>query len=448
MGNRRPLQSADTQSLTTVGSRHSYGTIGEHQSGRSSFPKSRSRETYRGGHPLFDVPEEIDEDYLENALEADGLYLGSFLPSSRSNLHYCPHRFALGLAPRRIIPPLILPTPPSTTPHALCFPSPLPELLLSISLFALSHLLNPSLFMLAGVILPHPTAQSVLGTALHVFLRNALRTAAFPTLGLSLPGGIATFRAPAFWHAWWLALGWSLAEVAAGVAQGYETLTLYRDALIPEGRAREIVTSAVTAPAWEPKNNRNESSSPPRAADERLRESLSRGEDGGMSMDISGSPVRGRRLEPSFTSIQIGNDAETQLEVDRDFDELVAVKAREELEDLYGFAPIRVPVFVLSLLRVASILLSLGFVLLLSAGYLTSPLASPPAAEDTTIPPSWSNGMFWGTFACVCSINWALSLLHTPAFLPRVGIHVVAYLGFLIGLGSLFAGLGMWGVLS
>jgi hypothetical protein len=194
--------------------------------------------------------------------------------------------------------------------------------------------------MLAGVILPHPTAQSVLGTALHVFLRNALRTAAFPTLGLSLPGGIATFRAPAFRHAWWLALGWSLAEVAAGVAQGYETLTLYRDALIPEGRAREIVTSAVTAPAWELKNNRNESSSPPRAADERLRESLSRGEDGGMSMDISGSPVRGRRLEPSFTSIQIGNDAETQLEVDRDFDELVAVKAREELEDLYGFAPI------------------------------------------------------------------------------------------------------------
>jgi hypothetical protein len=56
--------------------------------------------------------------------------------------------------------------------------------------------------------------------------------------------------------------------------------------------------------------------------------------------------------------------------------------------------------------------------------------------------------MFWGTFACVCSINWGLSLLHTPAFLPRVGIHVVAYLGFLIGLGSLFAGLGMWGVLS
>jgi hypothetical protein len=76
MGNRRPPLSPDTQSLTTVGSRHSYGTIGEHQSGRS-FPKSHSPEAYRSGHPLFDVPEEVDEEYLEKALEAEGLYLGS-----------------------------------------------------------------------------------------------------------------------------------------------------------------------------------------------------------------------------------------------------------------------------------------------------------------------------------------------------------------------------------
>jgi hypothetical protein len=56
--------------------------------------------------------------------------------------------------------------------------------------------------------------------------------------------------------------------------------------------------------------------------------------------------------------------------------------------------------------------------------------------------------MFWGTFAGVCGINWGLSLLHTPVFLPRVGVHVVAYLGFLVGLGTLFAGLGVWDALS
>ena len=110
------------------------------------------------------------------------------------------------------------------------------------------------------------------------------------------------------------------------------------------------------------------------------------------------------------------------------------------------------PVFVFCVLRVASVLLSLGIVLLLSAGYLTAPLSSPPTAEyavtTTTIPPCWSNSVFWGTFFGVCGVNWGLSMLHTPVFLPRVGVHVVAYLGFLIGLGMLFTGLSMWDALS
>lgn len=109
------------------------------------------------------------------------------------------------------------------------------------------------------------------------------------------------------------------------------------------------------------------------------------------------------------------------------------------------------PVFVSCLLRIASIFLSLGIVLLLSAGYLTSPLAEPPTSKGVLTamtPPSWSNHLFWSTFLGVCAINWCLSLLHTPVFLPRVGVHVVAYLGLLVGLGTLFAGLGLWDALS
>ena len=52
------------------------------------------------------------------------------------------------------------------------------------------------------------------------------------------------------------------------------------------------------------------------------------------------------------------------------------------------------------------------------------------------------------TFALVYAVHLALSLLHSPMLLPRVGVHVVAYVGFLVGLGSVFAGLGMWGALS
>jgi len=183
----------------------------------------------------------------------------------------------------------------------------------------------------------------VLGTALHVVLRNALRTAALPILAIH--GGAATFRAPAFRRVWWLALGWSLAEVAAGIAQGYETLALYRDVLVPESNARELAASVVAPPTWPPKNGGggSDSASPPAAADERLRESLSRGEDGGgPCTEVAGSsPVRGRQLQPSSRSPwTAASDAEIRLEVDKDFDELVAVKAREELEELYGFPAI------------------------------------------------------------------------------------------------------------
>jgi len=333
------------------------------------------------------------------------------------------------------VPPLIWPTVAPTTPHLPYFPTPLSELLLSVSLFALAHSLNPYLFALADALFPHPLPASILGTSLHVLLRNALRIAAFPLLQLAVPDGDAMYSAHAFRRLWWFALGWSLAEVAVGIVQGYETLALYRDVIVPEGRAREVAAAAALSTGVRaPKNGGATSPSPPRAGDERLWESMSRrGEDGVTVGEVIGSPVR------HFPTTTSGVDI--QLEVDKDFDELVAVKAREELEELYGFPAIRVPVFVTCLLRIASILLSLGFVLLLSAGFLAL-----PGLEQN--PPLRSQGTFWATFVAVCGINWGLSLLHTPVFLPRVGVHVVAYLGLLVGLGALFAGLGMWGALS
>jgi hypothetical protein len=224
------------------------------------------------------------------------------------------------------VPPLIWPTDAPTTPPVPYFPTPLPEILLSVSLFALSHSLNPYLFALAGTLLPHPISASILGTALHVLLRNALRISAFPLLRLD---GAAIYRAPAFRRLWWLALGWSLAEVVVGIAQGYETLALYRDALVPEGRARELATAALSIAVQTPKNGGATSTSPFRAYDERLWEGTSRVEDGS---EVIRSPVR---RYPSTIS-----GADIQLEVDRDFDELVDVKAREELEELYGFPAI------------------------------------------------------------------------------------------------------------
>lgn len=160
-------------------------------------------------------------------------------------------------------------------------------------------------------------------------------------LVLVTPGGAATFYAPAFGRVWWLALGWSLAEVTAGVVQGYKTIALYRDVLVPEGEARELVASAVAVGTGALKNGGSDSAS------SRLRESLSRGEDGGPAVEVAESPVRSREQQQrqeshrsSLVASSEANDAEIRLEVDKDFDALLALKAREELEELYGFPAI------------------------------------------------------------------------------------------------------------
>lgn len=444
MSGHTPLLGVDTRWSTATGSRRSYSSVGDVQSiGGSPIRKSHSPETYRSGNPLSNVPEEVDDEDLEELLEEEGLYLGSYKRLVQTYT-LVPVTSILVWLLAAFVPPLIWPTDAPTTPPVPYFPTPLLELLLSVSLFALSHSLNPYLFALAGALLPHAVSASILGTALHVLLRNALRISAIPLLRLTVPDDTAMYRAPAFRRLWWLALGWSLAEVTVGIEQGYETLALYRDVLVPEGRARELATVALLAEVRASKNGGAMSASPHRAWDERLRESMSHGEDGVTVQEVMASPVR---RDPRTM-----NGADIQLEVDKDFDELVAIKAREELEELYGFPAIRIPVFVSCLLRIASILLSIGFVLLLSAGYLTSPLAVSTVlvknAMIAPVSPSWSEGTFWCTFAAVCGVNWGLSLLHTPVFLPRVGVHVVAYVGLLVGLGTLFAGLGVWDALS
>lgn len=163
-------------------------------------------------------------------------------------------------------------------------------------------------------------------------------------LALATPGGAATFYAPAFGRVWWLALGWSLAEVTTGVVQGYKTIALYHDVLVPEGEAREFVASAVAVTTGALKNGGSD------RASSRLRESLSRGEDGGPAAEVAESPVQSREQQQqqqrqeshrsSLVASSEANDAEIQLEVDKDFDALLALKAREELEELYGLPAI------------------------------------------------------------------------------------------------------------
>lgn len=48
----------------------------------------------------------------------------------------------------------------------------------------------------------------------------------------------------------------------------------------------------------------------------------------------------------------------------------------------------------------------------------------------------------------VLTLQFLLSILHTPLLLPKIGVHTVVYVGSIVSLGAFFAGLASWDVLS
>lgn len=102
--------------------------------------------------------------------------------------------------------------------------------------------------------------------------------------------------------------------------------------------------------------------------------------------------------------------------------------------------------FVPCLQRIDSFLFSLGFTLVLAWAYLRSPLSFPIGIDP--LPSIYSNRALGIAFPVVVLAHLFLSLLHSPAVLPRIGVHTTAYVGLLVGLGGFFTGLGLWGALS
>ena len=116
--------------------------------------------------------------------------------------------------------------------------------------------------------------------------------------------------------------------------------------------------------------------------------------------------------------------------------------------DSYHCASQKIPVFVSCLQRVDSILLSVGITLTLAASYLHSALSKPARESGVTDHFLSKNRPFLVAFPLVLLLNLFLNILHTPLVLPRIGVHTAAYISFLLGLGSFFIGLGLWGALA
>lgn len=428
---RRPLLtlSVPTTASETVPGGQGYGsTSALGRSSARSSPERYRRESLLGRVPEEDASGEEQQspeaDEIELDLEERGYYLGSYkrtvalytlVPLSSLLVFIFLAALPLVWHSRHEEPP----------PYPRYFYAPIPELLVSAALWCLSYLLRFPLFALCSAIIPNAVSQVVCFNALYVLLSQTVRLAALPLLHVrhEMQYPLPTWRDPAFHRVWWVALGWALADVSVGIAQGYEQLALYRDVMVPHEKVRDAVAqwqNTSRSSGWMPEHVLPEDTLPmsPR------RENSENG---------TASNGRPRNVEGAI-----------KLAVDKDLDQLVNLKEREELEEIYGVPPIRIPVFVSCLQRIDAFVLTLGMTLILAASYLRSRIAFP----DGDLPTIYSNRAFAVTFPLIVLFHLFLCLLHTPPVLRRVGVHTTAYVGFLFGLGSVFTGLGLWGALQ
>lgn len=183
-----------------------------------------------------------------------------------------------------------------------------------------------------------------------------------------------TWRDDAFRRVWWIALGWAMAEAVVGIKQGYENIGLYKDALvnvrkdttksglmrettstINDRRERTPSTSRVPedvditptqrnldsqqsstsrAPLmWQQERHRTNSRSPSdldvryHTADDQMHSGIAPET---QPLLIDNSNHLSRQMTRESDRMIVEN------EVERDLEELIMIKNREELEEIYG----------------------------------------------------------------------------------------------------------------
>jgi len=257
--------------------------------------------------------------------------------------------------------------------------------------------------------LRYPAAIPMLTSLLSAILQSAstllLRQLAVPILlvpfysteyhqhGQPHKHHFPTWQDGAFRRIWWIALGWAAAEAVVGIKQGYENVALYKDVLVSvrksEGRvelsdsmARESHRRQSTGSSKDARADAlvgDESITPTQTDIQGQRSTLSRNSDsfprrehsssisstlsGPVYDDLHGSTMSGER-QPLLTlnrptMVEVGsltrrptNESERLLvenEVERDLDELMRLKTREELDEVYGI-PVIVGGFFLPLI--------------------------------------------------------------------------------------------------
>ena len=349
-------------------------------------------------------------------------------------------------------------------PHSIS-PSPIREILTAAAAWTVGFALRLPLFYLATLFHTYVNRFTiVLSTFFQALSEELLRLAVLVLLGIHLElrredndgaGGwegmwVDTWD-PAFTRVWWIAIGWAAADVVVGVTQGYDQLSLYKDVLPP-----------YSSPSLEESPVVSVRHSPTRAGKQARRPSLS----------TSAILQHHRDSLPPSTAVhapplQVTSQETLTPDLERQIAQLLALKTRAEIEDVYGSPLPNIPLFLIALQRLDAVLLSLGLTLVLSAAYLSA------CATDATTPairavavlmvpggagasegggagggPTWAQVVAIApTFCALVGVHFALGAVWTAGALPRIGVHTASYVGLLVSLGCFFAGLGGWGAL-
>lgn len=212
-------------------------------------------------------------------------------------------------------------------PHPPYYPIPVPEVLLSSALWALAYLARAPLYSATSIALVslHPFFIDVAFNLIHAVLFNLLRISSLPLLGLrqQMQHARSTWHDQVFIRVWWLSLGWAIIDVIVGIAQSYSQIALYRSALVPEDKVADVLGHA---------SGQDSQTNILNSSDEHLPLSPRQGEPAEhMLIPAVGKPS----VSGVITPLSI-NEA-IRLAVDQDLEQLVNLKEREDLEEIYGF---------------------------------------------------------------------------------------------------------------
>ncbi|KAH9477084.1 hypothetical protein JR316_0011000 [Psilocybe cubensis] len=456
-----------------------------------------------------ELSEEEEEWLLDEELAKEGLYRGSY-KNLVALYTLVPLSTLFAFVFLALLPNIAFrSSTPSLFPYPPYFSFPIPELLVSMSLWALSYLLRDFLCAtsLTGAnLVPasshrFPTIIPILTSIFSSFLQSAsslfFRQLAIPILLIPYYSTehlerlhkrhFPTWHDDAFRRVWWVALGWAAAEAVVGIKQGYESIALYKDVLVTAKKnsavsnmesaalRSDVAVTPTRSPAQveedssvTPTQRDRQNPSAPRAIKRTHSDSLSSVASDSHShygdhrlVDVvygEQEPLLKVHDHAQFLTHQPTNGASrlsVEDEVERDLDQLLACKSREELEEVYGIPVIRIPVFISCLHRINSILSSLGICMLLTAAYMRSTFAyTHPSTADSLVDlptadqyPA-SNRPLAYTIPPVLFVQALMSMMHTPWVLPRIGIHSFVYINSMISLGLFFGGLGVWEVLT